>query len=140
MGTSAATPHAAEVAALLLEAEENPSMVKSGSILTNQKLLPAEVSDVLRSTAADLGAPGADNTFGSGRIDAFAAVQSVVQQPQPTPTPTPTPTDLHGNSNGGCTISGSAQAGIGFINILIPLLPAFVIRLRMIRRREKNTI
>ncbi|MGB7291459.1 MAG: S8 family serine peptidase [Thermodesulfobacteriota bacterium] len=167
-GTSAAAPHAAGVAALILEAEENLPMAKSGSMLTNQKLSPSEVSDVLRNSAVDLGPPGTDNTFGSGRIDAFAAVQSVVQQAQPTPTPIPTPTptpsptptptptpspsptatptveptsvDLQGDSNGGCTIGGSAQAGTAFVNLLIPLVPAFAIGLRMIRRRKKNTI
>ncbi len=62
-GTSAAAPHAAGVAALILDANPN--------------LTPAQVRDALMSAAVDLGAPGADNTFGAGRIDAFEAVQFV---------------------------------------------------------------
>lgn len=63
-GTSAASPHAAAVAALILSANAN--------------LSPSEVKNALKSTAVDLGVSGMDNTFGSGRIDAFAAVQSVL--------------------------------------------------------------
>jgi subtilisin family serine protease len=64
IGTSASAPHAAGVAALLLEADPT--------------LTPSELSSVLQTTAVDLGVPGSDNTFGFGRIDAFAAVQSVI--------------------------------------------------------------
>jgi subtilisin family serine protease len=63
-GTSAAAPHAAGVAALLLSA--------------NPDLTPAQVKNALKNAAVDLGAPGEDNDFGAGRIDAFEAVQSVV--------------------------------------------------------------
>jgi len=63
-GTSAAAPHAAGVAALLLDAD--PS------------LSPSQISNVLQNTAVDLGSPGPDNSFGFGRIDAFAAVQNVL--------------------------------------------------------------
>lgn len=63
-GTSAASPHAAAVAALVLSS--NPNLTSS------------EVGNVLKTAAVDLGEPGADNTFGAGRIDAFAAVQSVI--------------------------------------------------------------
>jgi subtilisin family serine protease len=64
IGTSASAPHAAGVAALLLEADPT--------------LTPSQLSSVLQNTAVDLGSPGADNTFGFGRIDAFAAVQTVL--------------------------------------------------------------
>jgi subtilisin family serine protease len=56
-GTSASTPHAAGVAALLLG--QDPS------------LTPAQLADTLKNTAIDLGSPGPDNIFGFGRIDAF---------------------------------------------------------------------
>lgn len=62
-GTSMACPHVAGVAALMLQ--RNPS------------LSPAGIDSLLEQTALDLGATGKDNTFGSGLIDAFAAVQSV---------------------------------------------------------------
>ncbi len=63
-GTSAAAPHAAGVAALVLSADPT--------------LTPSEVRNTLTESAVDLGATGADNTFGAGRIDAFVAVQSVI--------------------------------------------------------------
>ncbi len=92
-GTSAAAPHAAGVAALLLEAELNMALANSDSLVVlNQILSPSDISNILRKTAEDLGPPGTDNTFGSGRIDAFAALQSVSPQPTPTPSPTPTST------------------------------------------------
>jgi subtilisin family serine protease len=56
-GTSAAAPHAAGAAALLLG--QNPSMT------------PAQIAGTLQNTAVDLGPLGADNIFGFGRIDAF---------------------------------------------------------------------
>jgi hypothetical protein len=53
-------------------------LAKTGAIVSNARLSPSEVSDILRNTAVGLGPPGTDNTFGFGRIDAFAAVQSVI--------------------------------------------------------------
>lgn len=68
-GTSMACPHVAGVAALMLQ--KNPS------------LSPAGIDSVMELTALDLGTVGKDNIFGSGRIDALAAVQAVptVQRP-----------------------------------------------------------
>ena len=66
-GTSAAAPHAAAVAALLLEAD--PS------------LTPAYLYDVLESTAADMGTPGFDFDSGFGLIRAPMAVAAVAQLP-----------------------------------------------------------
>ncbi len=58
-GTSMATPHVAGVAALVI-----------ASGVTG----PDNVRQVLQSTAKDLGAPGRDNTYGWGRVDAAAAL------------------------------------------------------------------
>jgi len=69
-GTSAATAHTAAVAALVRSA--NPALPAF-----NVGVLPLTVGTVLSATAVDLGARGFDNAFGSGRIDAFAAVQAV---------------------------------------------------------------
>ena len=59
-GTSFSAPTTAGVAAL----------VKSA----NPALSPADVDDIIKSTAKDLGAAGVDIYFGSGRVDAAAAV------------------------------------------------------------------
>ena len=60
-GTSMAAPHVAGVAALVLAMD--PS------------LSPDQVESILRTTATDLGAPGRDDLFGDGMVNAFAAVQ-----------------------------------------------------------------
>ena len=69
-GTSMACPHAAGVAALMLQ--KNPT------------LSPAGIDSLLELSSLDLGTVGKDNQFGSGRIDALAAVNLVpaTQAPQ----------------------------------------------------------
>jgi subtilisin family serine protease len=62
-GTSAASPHTAGVAALLLE--EDPS------------LTPAAVQSKLRAGAADIGSAGFDDASGFGRLDAPGAAAAV---------------------------------------------------------------
>ena len=62
-GTSMATPHVAGLAALMLD--KNPS------------LSPAGLDSIMEQTAVELGVAGKDNQFGSGRIDALAAVNAV---------------------------------------------------------------
>ncbi len=69
-GTSMATPHVSGAVALILS--KNPF------------LTPAEVDQILETTALDLGPLGKDNDFGAGRIDAQAAI-----------TATPAPTGPH---------------------------------------------
>jgi serine protease len=61
-GTSIATPHVAGLAALLYaQGVRSPVVVESG----------------IRATAHDLGAPGRDDEFGDGLIDARAAVRGL---------------------------------------------------------------
>jgi uncharacterized repeat protein (TIGR01451 family) len=64
-GTSAAAPHAAAVAALMIEA--------SGGALS-----PADVYDTLETTAADMLTPGFDDDSGYGLVQAALAVGAVV--------------------------------------------------------------
>ncbi len=62
-GTSAAAPHTGAVAALMLS--KNPS------------LTPAQIQQLMKTTAVDIGAPGFDRLAGAGRLDALAAVAAV---------------------------------------------------------------
>jgi len=61
-GTSMATPHTAGTVALMLE--------------KNPLLSPAEVDEILETTALDLGTMGKDNDYGAGRIQAYQAVDA----------------------------------------------------------------
>ena len=60
-GTSAACPVVSGVAALVLSIDPN--------------LTQTQVRDILTNTAIDMGSAGFDNTYGHGRVNAFAAVQ-----------------------------------------------------------------
>ena len=59
-GTSAAAPHAAAVAALLLDADPT--------------LTPDQIYTRLQTTAEDIGEPGFDNLTGNGLINAYDAI------------------------------------------------------------------
>ena len=61
-GTSMATPCVAGVMALLLS--------------KNNNLTPEDITIVLETTAIELGTPGKDNVFGSGRVDALEAIDN----------------------------------------------------------------
>ncbi len=63
-GTSQATPFVAGLAALMWS--QDPT------------LTPTEVQQIIQSTAVDLGAPGWDQLYGWGRIDALAAVETLL--------------------------------------------------------------
>ena len=62
-GTSSACPVVAGVATLLLGYDAT--------------LTSAQVKNILYSTAIDMGAPGNDNEYANGRVNAFAALQAV---------------------------------------------------------------
>ncbi|WP_160316950.1 S8 family serine peptidase, partial [Ardenticatena maritima] len=70
-GTSMATPHAAGAAALLLAA--------------NPALTPAQVKEIFRQAAIDLGLD--PNTQGAGRVDVWAAYQLAMDGAPPPPPP-----------------------------------------------------
>ncbi len=62
-GTSAAAPQVSGIAALMLSVRPN--------------LTEAQVLNILRNTATDMGTAGFDNTFGAGRVNAEAALRQV---------------------------------------------------------------
>ncbi|MEM9517424.1 MAG: S8 family serine peptidase [Actinomycetota bacterium] len=70
-GTSAAAPHAAAIAALMLEA--------------NPTLSTADVDGLFASHALDIDAPGVDRVSGYGLLDAAALVEAIPPPPPPTP-------------------------------------------------------
>ncbi len=76
-GTSAAAPHAAAIAALMLS--------------TNGSLTPAQIRQKLTSTTWDIEAPGVDRDSGAGILNAYAAVQAAL--------PTTIPGDINGDGN-----------------------------------------
>lgn len=78
-GTSMATPHVSGGAALVWSARP--------------LLNVAELEAVLRTSAKDLGDPGRDNRFGSGRLDVLAALNGPVPDPLPELEPAPGITD-----------------------------------------------
>ena len=59
-GTSMATPHVAGTVALMVANDPN--------------LLPDDIKLLLEESSIDLGEPGKDNTYGTGRVDAYEAV------------------------------------------------------------------
>ncbi|RIK80528.1 MAG: hypothetical protein DCC68_10745 [Planctomycetota bacterium] len=63
-GTSAAAPHVAAIAALVLDANPN--------------LTPAQVTTILNGTAIDIGTTGYDQVSGSGRFDALNSVSAAM--------------------------------------------------------------
>ncbi|WP_376788680.1 S8 family peptidase [Thermoflexus sp.] len=72
-GTSMATPHVAGVAGLVWSAR--PALTAD------------QVCGILLRTAVDLGSPGRDDIYGYGRVNAEAAVRSLVPSPGPPPGP-----------------------------------------------------
>lgn len=99
-GTSMATPCVAGVMALMLSKDPN--------------LSPAQMSEILETTSLHLGSTGKNNTYGSGRVDAFDAVEEVFGEPiPPYPAEEPIPfnnqtsitleTDLRWSNGGGAT-------------------------------------
>jgi serine protease len=76
-----AAPHVSAIAALI---------IATGVI--GKKPKPQAIEARLKHTSRDLGPPGVDRRYGSGLVDAFAAINPAFPNPPPTPPPTPTPT------------------------------------------------
>ena len=54
-------------------------------------------------------------------------------------TPTPTPTSTSGGGNGCSIAANPVQLGTAFANVLIPLIPAFAVGYRYIRRKRQGS-
>jgi uncharacterized repeat protein (TIGR01451 family) len=114
-GTSAAAPHAAAIAALLLDADPT--------------LTPAEILSILQETAIDMGTAGFDNDSGSGLIQADAALSTLRSSadlrlnlsaepytaPSRTLTYTLSLTNLGPDTARGVTISNTLPSGVTFV-------------------------
>ncbi|MFO1413078.1 MAG: S8 family serine peptidase [Burkholderiales bacterium] len=88
-GTSFSSPLTAGVAALVLS--------------KNPELTPTQVVDVLKTTAVDLGAVGADNYYGAGRVNAYGAV---IKASQVAPADTVAPTVAIGSPANAARVTG----------------------------------
>jgi subtilisin family serine protease len=93
-GTSAATPHVAGAAALLLG--------------VNPGLDVAELQQILQDWAADAGAAGSDNVYGAGRLTLGAP--AATKPPTPQPLTAVTPVRLFDSRPG---VLGAAEAPFG---------------------------
>lgn len=92
-GTSAAAPHAAAIAALLLQVHPG--------------ITPAQLRSAMTATAIDLQTAGWDRDTGAGVVDAYGAVQSVAA-------PAPTVDRLYGSDRyaTSAAISGGFAPGV----------------------------
>lgn len=99
VGTSAATPVVAGLAALLWSVSPNATA--------------AQIRSAIEESAVDLGAAGKDDDFGYGRIDALAAVQkiqeSIGESDLTPPTATITAPAANATVSGAVTIKGSVS-------------------------------
>jgi subtilisin family serine protease len=98
-GTSMATPHMAGVAALMLDA--------------NGSATPLQVKNCIGATAIDKFNAGKDALWGWGRVDAYAAVQQIISNPNVSP-----PADA---SDIGCECGGGSCLGTALISALVLL-------------------
>ena len=109
-GTSVAAPHVAGALALLLQAFPGMSADRQAAALENG--------------AADLGAPGPDDSYGHGRLDALAAYQWVATAPDFTLSAAPSSADTAAGGAASYTVSVSPVDGFtGDVSLTLGGLP-----------------
>lgn len=130
LGTSAATPHVAGAAALLWGVD--PALTCD------------EIADLLEATAVDLGSPGKDNNYGSGRIDVYQAYREIAPRIYTETWTTSTPTTQESietesfSATEGVSIGRSSwtrQREIWILLIVIPILAVTAV-MYLVRRRR----
>ena len=104
-GTSAAAPHAAGVAALLLQAA--PCLLNGASGARSADDARTAVRSLLLGSAFGMGASPPNNVFGYGLIDALASVQQTI----PIAGSVPPDQTVAGNASSGAVVQFS---GLGF--------------------------
>ena len=144
IGTSVSAPHAAGVVALIIEAQAQSQVTSLNNQFNKTNLVndPKGIIDILKQNAVDLGAPGPDNIFGFGRVDALAAVQAVLPEGPVVPTPvvpTPVVTNNNDDSPSGCSlVENSNYSGIysSLFILLVVLSTVFINRFHKTTKRN----
>ena len=105
-GTSMACPHVAGLAALMLD--------------VNPALTVPEIETILITTTVDLGAPGRDDIFGNGLIQADRALAAAAGQSSATPVLSANPSALQFGSTTTQLSITIANTGTGSLDVGIP--------------------
>jgi hypothetical protein len=104
-GTSAAAPHGAGVATLLLQAA--PCLRAGATGALGEVNARTNLRNLTLNNAVDLGTAGPDNVFGYGRIDALAAANQTIPTANAGPTQTVNGTSSNAAS---ATLNGTASS------------------------------
>ena len=105
-GTSMACPHVAGLAALMLD--------------VNPALTVPEIETILTTTTIDLGAPGRDDIFGNGLIQADRALAAAAGQSSATPVLSASPSALQFGSTTTQLSISIANTGTGSLDVGTP--------------------
>ena len=138
-GTSVSAPHVAGVVALIIEAQAQSQVTSLNNQFNKTNLVndPKGIIDILKQNAVDLGAPGPDNIFGFGRVDALAAVQAVLPEGPVVPN-RPVPNNNDDSPSGCSLVENSNYSGIysSLFILLVVLSTVFINRFHKTTKRN----